>query len=364
MSYFKKPSLLAFCALLLIFPSFFSHAQDYEHWVMDHWNRDKEKAFTEAKEQDKFVLLFVGRPTCPKCRETSELFCNPESPVKTLIDENFSTLYSWYDDEDSRAEVYEYIKEYHEEREAGLVRQIPWLYIINPDRKDEIVASMYRPYPEWSPDEENMGKFLTVDLLDDHELQWFADEIKAFEQAWNEKKHVFKFHGKGTSPNSQTMMELLQDELIKQMLEDNYILWYSSEEDDCGCIIDPLTGEEGDDETVMLPVISIFSYEDPYSYIEELTGIQDRETLVEMLSKYTVSNERIASVNKVTVSGDALEISNLIQNERIQVFTITGRQIASVLKNGYTFSMDASGFPKGVLIVYSSSGWSAKIIVQ
>ena len=362
MNYLKVSSLLAM--LLLFSTPFFSQAQDYEHWVMDHWNQDKAEAFKVAKEQDKFVLLFVGRPTCTKCQETSELFCNPDNDIKTYIDENFSTLYKWYDDADDRADVYEYIKEYHEEREAGLTRQIPWLYIINPDREGEIVASMYRPYPDWIPEEAYMLKFLAVDLLDGRELQWYADVEKAFEQALTEKKYVFKFHGKGTSPNSQKMMELLQDEPIKQILEDNYILWYEGEEDDCGCVVTPLSAEEDDDETNMLPVISIFNPYDPNLFIEEVSGVQDKEALVEMLSKYSVSNERIASGNSVLVSGNLLEISNQLYNEQIQVFTMTGQQVASVRKNGITIQIDASGFPKGVLVVYSSSGWSVKIKVQ
>ena len=367
MNYLKISSLLASCMLFLFSSPFFSQAQGYEHWVMDNWNKDKDEAFKMAKEQDKFVLLFVGRPTCPKCQETSELFCNPEKTVKTIIDENFSTLYKCYDEEDDRADVYEYIQAYHEEREAGFVVQIPWLFIINPDREGEIVTSMYRPYPLWSPDVESMSKFLTVDLLEGRESNWYADEIKAFEQAIAEKKYVFRFYGKGTSPNSQKMMELLQEEPIKQLLEENCILWYVDEEEDCGCFINPSSGEvilENEEETNTLPVISIFYPGDPYHALEELSGIQEKETIVEILSKYTVSNELITSGYKVMVSGNVLEISNLLQNEQIQVFTLTGQQVATIHKNDYTVRIDASSFPKGVLIVYSSTGWSAKIVIR
>jgi len=363
MNQFKIITTLIISILLLFSASFFSHAQDYETWVMDHWSKDKEEAFKMAKEQDKFILLFVGRPTCPTCRATSELFCNPENPFLEIFDDYYITLYKCYDEEEDRADVYEYIQEYYYEREVlGLVRQIPWLYIINPDKEGESVTSMYRPYPEWRPDEETMRQFLAIDLLDGFDLNWYADEEVVFDLAQEQNKFIFKFVGNGTSPNSQKMMQLLQEESLKQILEENFILWYTS--DDCGCDIILTAGtesEDGDDSN-LLPYISIFDPNFPEDLLEELWGVQDEETLAEILKKYTVANEIIVTKNKVYFSGDVLYISNQTSNEQIQLYSLTGQNIASIHKNDFTMSMDASSIPKGVLIVHSSAGWSAKIV--
>jgi trans-2-enoyl-CoA reductase len=57
-----------------------------------------------------------------------------------------------------------------------------------------------------------------------------------------------------------------------------------------------------------------------------------------------------------------LQISNQTNDEQISVYTLAGKQIASVRKKETTIQIDASSFPKGVLIVGSSAGWNSKII--
>ena len=368
MNYLKKTTVFAISALLLFASPFFSAAQDYETWVMDNWSKDKEEAFKQAKEQDKFVLLFVGRPTCPKCKETSELFCNPENSIKTFIEDNFITLYKCYDEEDDRADVFEYIEEYYYEREIlGLVRQIPWLFIINPDREGESVISMYRPYQEWSPDEETMLKFLSIDLLDANELNWYADEDRVFELANEQEKLIFKFVGSGTSPNSQKVMELLQEAPLKQILDENFILWYVSNDDDCGCDIiltSEVVSKDMEIIPVSLPYISIIDPTYPEDLLEDIWGLQDKESLEELLLKYAVGNEKIPTVNNVYVSGNLLIISNQTMSEQIGIYTLTGQSIASVRKNDFTFSIDVAHLPKGIFVINSSAGWSAKIVKQ
>jgi thioredoxin-related protein len=356
---------LTISLLLLFSGSFLSHAQGYETWVMDHWNKDKVEALKEAKAQDKFVFLFVGRPTCPTCKLMSTLLSDPENPFVEIIDNHYITLYSWYDDEDDRAEVYEYIEKFYKEREEeGLVRQLPWLYIINPDKEGESVASMYRPYPDWQPDEETMRKFLAVDLLESNDLDWYADEDKVFESAQKQNKFILRFQGNGTSPNSQKVMKLLVEKPLKQILEKNYILWYV-DDDDCGCDITLYAAAESkDEENKPLPYISIFNPNHPSDMLEELWGVQEVETLEEIFLKYSVSNEKIFRDNNVSISGNVLHIANQTNNELIHIYSLTGQSVAAVRKNDFTVSINASDFPKGVLIIHSSAGWSVKILNQ
>ena len=366
MNYSKIITVLTVNALLLFSGSFSGHAQDYKTWVMDHWNKDKEEAFKEAKEQDKFILLFVGRPTCGACQDMSEMYCNPENPFKQILDDKYVTLYKWFDDEDDRADIWEYIEEFYKERfEEGLNRQLPWLYIINPDREGESVASSYRPYPEYRPDEETMRKFLAVDLLDGLDINWYVDQDIVLGLAQEQHKNIFKFLGNGTSPNSQKMMKQIMEDPLKQILKENYILWY--DDSDCGCDVFSSTTDESTGEVVNypFPYIAIIDYKYPHYFLEELWGVQDEETLEEILKKHIVSNDKILpDKNIVNVFGDVLFISNNLNNEQIRVFTLSGQQIASIRKKDCTVKIDASSFPKGMLVVNSSSGWSKKILVR
>ena len=352
-------------SVLFLFPcSIFSQTQGYKTWVMENWNKDKEDAFKAAKEQDKFILLFVGRPTCTACQDMSELLCDPENPFQQILDDNYITLYSWYDDEDCRAEVYEYIEEFYIEREVEhKVRQLPWLFIINPDREGESIASSYRPYPEYRPDEETMRKFLAIDLLESNDLDWYADEGKVFNLAMTQNKYIFKFRGNGTSPNSQTMIKQLTDEPLKQILNDNYILWYV-DDDDCGCdiILKAEVTTMDEDDTKPLPYISIINPKAPDIMLEEIWGVQDVETLAVILKKYTVSNEKIFKDNSIFVSGNFLHIANQMYNEQISIYSISGHRIMTVRKNDYTAAIDLFNLPKGVFFVHSSAGWSAKFV--
>jgi len=345
-------------SVLFLSPSF-SKAQAYNQWVMEKWSKDKEKAFKEAKEQEKFVLLFVGRPACGACKDMSELLCNPDNPYKEILEENFVTLYKWYDDENDRADVFEYIEGLYNEREVlKQNRQIPWLFIINPDKPEESVVSSYRPYQDYRPDEETMKNFLLDFLTVDH-LSWYVNnEATVLKEAKAQKKFIFKYEGNGTSANGQKMMKQLHDEPLRKILEENYILWFFYNEDDCGCDIETSPNDD-------LPYIAIIDPESPKVLLEELWGYQEVKTLEDILSKYTVSNETFLPDNcLISVWGNVLLISNQTNNEQINVFSLNGQSLASVRKNDFTIRINVSNFTKGVVIIHSSAGWTKKVLLQ
>ena len=108
MNYLKNLSLIALAAILFVSNPFFSAAQTPVALSQDEedggeepvnysseafkWNQDKDEVFKSAKEQDKFILLFVGRTTCGACQDMSELFCNPENPFKQILNDNYVTM--------------------------------------------------------------------------------------------------------------------------------------------------------------------------------------------------------------------------------------------------------------------------------
>jgi len=367
MKEFRRITVLTVSMLLLSIP-FISHAQGYDQWVMEKWNKDKEEVFKLAKEQDRFILLFVGRPTCPFCKNMSTWLCDPDSPYKVYVEENFSTWYSLLDDEDNYEEdVYDYIKVFYEERQEDKdSRRIPWLFLINPDQEGETIASISRP----GDIEEALKAFLPIDLLSASDLSWYDDEAQVFELAKAQKKFILKLEGKGTSPNCQKVMQQLNEEPLKPLLEENYILWYDDYNADflnyCGCYSKLYAGSDTEDEAEngILPYISVINPNDPDTFLEELWGLQDNETLEEILQAYMVSNEQILPYNKVFVAGNELLISNPATNEQITVYSLTGQSLTSFIKNDVTLRIDTSHFPKGVLIVRGSTGWSAKVLLK
>ena len=331
-------------SMLLISSAFVCSAAN-----MTDWEKDQAKVFSLAKEQDKFILLFVGRPSCPISQNT---YANFTGPLKKMLDDNYVIWYSYHDDEDSQAEVSVYTEEV-----LNVARYLPLLVIINPEEPGKVVKSLWGMKTV-----EQLQDFLTVNLFSGISLKWRTDRDEVFKLAKSQHRFIFKFEGKSTSGDCHKVMKQLNTNPLKKQLEDNYILWYSEFDPGEHAVIKPFSGN--DHAPVKAPYISIIYFEEPDNLIDCVWGYQDVEALQVILKSFTVSNGIIASKPKVTVRGNTLHISNQIHNEHIQVFTLTGQRIASIRKNTDIITVDTSNFPKGVLIVSGSSGWTDKIMVQ
>jgi hypothetical protein len=226
-------SVLSISLLLLFLCSFPVAAQ-----VWEEWSHDKEEVFEMAKEQGKHVLLFVGHDQCPVCQYTSGIFLAEKGPLASYLRDHYVGLYCLIANEENRAAVMDYISEYWEIRTNGGSVQIPWLYVIDPNKPGQSIRSTY---------------------------------------------------------DRQTEAELLQ-----------FI-------------------------TLDLP-----NFNDPIALGE----------------KY------------VTVLGHILQITNQTINEQIQIFTLTGQRVFSIRKTDFTVNIDVSKFPKGILIIQSTSGWSSKVFIK
>ena len=193
----------------------------------------------------------------------------------------------------------------------------------------------------------------TPSWLSDQKLQWHENINEVLQLAKEQKKYVFKLVGKSTSPNSKKLLKQLYESPFEQLLTDNYILWYSSDISESG----------SQTEAVTLPYISIIDPEKPDELLEENWGVPEAEILEEILKSYTVSNENILpNPTKAAIWDNTLLISNQTSNEQITVYSLTGQSIASVRKNDTSVSIDASKFPKGILIIRSSAGWTSKVL--
>ena len=354
-------SFMVFSTVLLFTGAYQVAAQSF------NWSQNKDEVFRLAKEQDRFILLFVGRSDCPICQRTSDIFTtnyyrtqegsgSKAGPLKSLIDNNFIPWYSPRNDVKSQADVKIYTAHLDALVEQGFTLTLPFLYVINPDEPEKIAATSWGALSV-----ENLRSLLTFNLLSGSKLEWYEDEETALNLAKEQNKYVFKLIGKGASPNSQQLMKQLNVDPLKKLLENNFILLYINASE-ANIDIKTLSGEVGTT-AKSFPYITIMYPVYPDVMLFESWGIQKTSTMESILKTYPVSNDNILQDNKVNVLNKTLYISNQTNNEQIYIFTLTGKQIASVRKNHTTFQMDVSSFPKGMLVVYSSAGWNLKIVV-
>ena len=359
MTHQKIISLAAISSLLLIANTLNCFADD----LIWH-EKAKEEIFEMAKEQDKFVLLFVGNHACPLCNISQQYFNDPSGTLRPIIDEHYVTWFvSYYipgiiPGSSVKADlepVSPYIADYEANKEAGVETRFPILAIINPNEPDDEFTFFWGTGARTI---EELYGFISAppDIMAGQELTWYEDKDDVFSLAKEQGKNIFKLVGRPTSPNSRSVMKQLTAEPLKELLDDNYILWYSSDDSDV-----QIRSLEETPNLHTLPYISIIDPDAPNDILDVVWGNAAVETLEEFIKSNIVSNEIITSDNIVTVINNVLYISNQTNNEQIQVFTLTGQPIVSIRKNDYAIKIDASNFPKGVLIVHSSIGWSKKI---
>jgi thioredoxin-related protein len=350
-------------SIMLLFANFSSgKAQDNSEWVFTHWNTDKDKVLKLAKEQDRYIFLFVGLHNCSSCGRVSSIFANTENRLDAFIDENYIPWAYKLINTNMASIPNDTVKKFIYEILDKGATTLPFLFVINPDFPDSYIKWLAgNDLPTGPSAVTLLQELLTVDLLTGSALTWQKDKDKVIGLAKEQKKYILKLTGKGTSPNCQKTMKQLENEPLKQIIEDNYILWFnsdvSSEEPPR-----PLIGIPPGN--LNLPYITIIDPGNPGNALWRAYGYQEVTELKDILQSYIVSNEIITPINHVTVLGHVIHISNQTKNEEIQVFTLTGQQIAYLRKSDYTAQIDASSFPEGVLIVCSSTGWSKKIIIR
>ena len=334
------------------------------------WHYDKDEVFKLAKEQDKFIFMFMGRAGCHNCQSTVNQLSR-DAPLKIVENEYIM----WYCNTPRGVKEVEEAKIYVDEMYTTMTpSEMPLFFIIDPN--DSIKPLKYN----YSVKSANYFAtiFLPFDLPLKQGLRWYEDISVLFELAKTQKKLIFKFVGTGTSSNTKEVLKLLESNPLAKILSDNYILWYKRHNDlvvttssDVFTQDVPDTEDnEASDETETpeeviktAPYIYIIDPEKPNENIATIWGLQDVETIKELLEDPYVSNENIDfSDNKVMLNNNTLYISNSTDNETISVYSIVGQKIDVIQKNEPSISVNAASLPKGVLIIHSSKGWSAKVV--
>ena len=349
MNYLRSITIMAIASLLMFSSPSYCAAQGIE------WDEGKkEDVFRTAREQDKFVLVVIGTYSCTWCKRLREVWLEG-TLLKKIVNDNY---YPWFVFQDS--EIHLSISNYTAEYDALLDvigKARPIVLIINPDETDDDFIIFWPPE---SRDEQTVRQKITPpSLLSFSDLKWYETRNEVFNLAKAQGKFILKLVGRSTSPNSKKVIKQFNESPLKEVLEENFVLWYSSDVKEAN-----LGDEASEEEIKTLPYITIVDPDEPDILLEEEWGPLNEEKLEEMLLKYTVSNEKILTKNKVFISGNVLHISNQTTSERIRIYTLNGQNITTIIKNDYDISFDVSQLPKGVFIIHSTAGWSAKVVKQ
>ena len=198
-------------------------------------------------------------------------------------------------------------------------------------------------------------------------MTWYLDKSVALDSARSQNKQVLLVWGRFTCGNTNWVKNRLSEPPLKSIIEEHYILWFSNSN-----IYYPNSPEVADYLSVLtgyitLPAICVIDTFDITVAHGLKTGPQSVEVLQEMLQGY-VSNDFIfdkdSESNHVYVVGDNLVVKGETTNEIISIFTIMGSLVDKFTKSEYEMIRDLSAYPKGVLLVTGSSGWSRKVVIR
>ena len=325
---------------------------DSPAWMLENistqWNQEsKQDIIQKAKAEDKYIFLFVGRPCCGYCQATISN-TNQAAGVQSVWANGYVKWYSYYDFTavGAHPDVKEYVRDFVAQPCA-----FPYIFVLDPYQPDKIIASSCAHQTATT-----IYNMINIKLTPNNKLTWY-EEAEALRLAEAQYKLVFKFIGRATSYNSRKMMESLGEEPIKSLLEEKFILTFTEQ---TSPIVWPTS--EGEDAPTP-PYITIIDPEKPGQNKTDW-GAHAYENLFDMLEGAVTSNEEITlpKDNYVFINKNTLYVSNLTGAENIQIFTVTGQQVYSFNKTEFQATVDASQFPKGLLIVRSSLGWNTKIL--
>ena len=141
---------------------------------------------------------------------------------------------------------------------------------------------------------------------------------------------------------------MLEENPIKELLKENYILWYQSFEPN------PL------ELPLSLPFISIINPDNPNVVFVDASGVPDREALASMIEQHSpVSIGKMQDV-EVFTNGNMLYVKT-DQPLSATVYSITGAVAnqLSISEVNYRISLS-----KGIYIVKLSNGLVRKVVIR
>lgn len=193
--------------------------------------------------------------------------------------------------------------------------------------------------------------------------KWYEDREEALAIAKEQNKYVFLLYGRNSCSNCNAAKKFINRSPIKDIVQDNFILWFCNID-----IAEKKSQAQGYrayfDGGVTLPLLCVIDPLDPMPALSYSTDYQSDEEIQAILkSNMPTANEKIALLsNNISISDNMLTISNDNFDETISIYTISGQLIDSFNKKENIINRSTYSYPKGLLLINSSSGWNIKIM--
>ena len=194
-------------------------------------------------------------------------------------------------------------------------------------------------------------------------MKWFTDKSVAIDSARSQGKQIFLLWGRTGCKYSQYVLRLMSDPVLKEVIEENYVLWFCNCEENIRFspdVADYLSMIKG---AIALPAICIIDTYDTRIAHGLTLGKQELDYLQYMLNNY-VDNDIIINKAEVYVVENNLFIHDNFERELISVYSTTGLLIDQFNKTDYYVNHKFSVYPKGIIFVRSSLGWVQKVFVR
>jgi len=196
-------------------------------------------------------------------------------------------------------------------------------------------------------------------------LTYYLDKEEAFNAAREQGKQVILFWGTDQCSRCNQTKKNLADELFTSLLEENYILWYcktSNNKTDSLVVVDYFAHLD----IASFPTIGIIDMFDTKKAHGLTTGRTVAVSELNSLLRQYVSNDIITESIPVSIytNDNSLIIENSIENETISIYTLNGSIVEKFTKTELSIVRSVSGYPKGILFITSSSGWTQKVVIK
>jgi hypothetical protein len=214
-------------------------------------------------------------------------------------------------------------------------------------------------------------------------MNWYLKKSVAIKEAKAQKKNIFLLWGRETCPDCQWVKRKLSEAPLKDIIDKNYVLWFSNSLEyrfDSEELIDYLF-VLNDMSLRYIPHLSIIDFQDVKVTLGFMFG-PDFSLNNEVINSYKIAQyykEMSALINNhvdndIIYSGKNSDVSVFVADnniiikskpivETVSVYTLTGSLVDRFHKTEYEITRDLSKYPKGLLIVAGSSGWSQKIVL-
>ena len=193
--------------------------------------------------------------------------------------------------------------------------------------------------------------------------KWYTDKSVAIDSARSQGKQIFLLWGRTGCKYSQYVLRLLSDPVLKEVIDENYVLWFCNCEENIRFspdVADYLSKLKG---AIALPAICIIDTYDTKIAHGLTLGKQELDYLQYMLNNY-VDNDIIINKTEVYAVENNLFIRDDFEREIISVYSMTGSQIDQFIKTDYNVSHRFYVYPKGIIFVRSSAGWVRKVFIR